>query len=209
MVLYHETTTLPGRSGEPTTSEKRTSRDDMETPSPSSTGGVEVPVQVGPPRSSGAPHGRESRGRANPLVSKRTPRGEHVALVCGSAEGVDWKVGIFLSDGALLPLFEFSRPVPHDHVAVKEAYAGLLNCVQKVLGEAWSEKTMCPSCHLPTSTPEACECCDQKMCGVCRARHFRGQGVPGTLEPTGRAEDGTSEDGSGPSIQTKHLPGYG
>lgn len=168
--------------------------------------GVPIPVRVvaTSPRPA-APSEPPQAPAALPRTG-RTERGEPISVLSGTTQGVEWKVGIVLNDGVLLPVLEFSRAVPQDHPAVMEAYLGLVRCFQGVLGEAWSAKAMCPVCHLPSISPSACECCDQPMCHFCRLRHAQGHGIPGTGEPSGSvaASSGARTERSGP----KDLPGY-
>jgi hypothetical protein len=204
-----------GRGAHPTPGVNRTPEessargaDEPETPSPSQPGGVSIPIRVATSRPSPTPATEERpRSLVSTLHSSRTASGEHMVLLRGLTLDVEWKVAIFLTDGTLTPVLEFSKSVPHDHPAVLQAYGGLLRCIQEVLGAAWSEKAMCPSCHLPTSAPSECDCCDQRMCQICRARHSTGNGVPGTVEPSSPAVREPSPP-AGPR-RPSYVPGYG
>lgn len=177
-----------GRTGAPTTAKEPAEPTDAEESSAGkSESGSWVPVKVGPsPTSETSKPLTPERSTSSGLpLTRRTSRGEPMALLQGMAEGVEWKAGIFQSEGTLTPILEFSRVVPHDHPAVLQAYIGLSRCMLQLLADAWTTKGMCPTCHLPSSETGPCDCCDQKMCSICRARHARGQGIPGTGEPTG------------------------
>ncbi|MDE1819656.1 MAG: hypothetical protein KGJ23_13385 [Euryarchaeota archaeon] len=168
--------------------------------------GTEVPVHIVHEVQSATPRRRAEGSTTTPRAG-RSGLGEPLAILMGKTDGVEWKVGVVVQDGAFLPIFEFSAKVPREHPAVLEAYVGLVRCLQSAIGEAWSAKSMCPVCHLPSSAPQECDCCEQRMCGVCRARHARGQGIPGTGEPRAQTRSDPVPPKDGRYPQT--LPGYG
>lgn len=193
-------------SGDPATAKSTGGKGPSSPPSDDDLHRVNVRV-VAPEPTETPLEGPTNVAPATPLTS-RGPGGEPMVLLKGLAEGVEWRVGVFLADGALVPVLEFSRAVPHDHPAVLQAYVGLSRCVLQVLAHAWNAKEMCPSCHLPTPNVSECDCCDRRMCQICRTRHARGHGIPGSGEPTEHLPTGPTPPRPGPKDGLGPLPGY-